>query len=126
MNTLNNTITIEEFFKYVEFLLGEVERHLSGEGDAHKRQLLLRLKSLLVANHLKDVVEGLKMHQVNIPAIHKIEEIDDTLDELHMAELDLPYPEKYFVKEARKRMRSGQISIMILLFGLMGFELVVK
>lgn len=126
MNTIKNTITIEEFFKYVEALAVEVERQLFCEEDAHKRQMLLRLKSLLAANHCKDVVEGLNRRQVNISAIHKIEEIDDTLDELHISELDLPYPDKYFMKEGKKRMRNQQVTMMILLLGLMGYEWVVE
>ena len=102
-----------------------MERQLAGEGDAHKRQLLLWLKSLLVANHFKEVIEGLNKRQVNIPAIHKIEEIDDLLDELHMTDMDLPYPDKFFLKESRKRVRSQQITMMILLLGVMGYEWVI-
>ena len=124
IRTMNSVPTLEEFFKYIENLVDCVERQLLEISNNDTRCTLLRLKALLKANHIKDLIDGLSSQRVNITAFHKIREMDDLLDELYLKDLKLPYPNEYLLRESRKKVREQQITILILIFGLMGFELV--
>lgn len=121
-----DVITVDDVLKYVEYLSDCVEKQCDGEHDANTQSILLRLKKLLAANHVKKVIDGLGKHQVNITAFHKIEEIDNLLDELYLKDLHLPYPDEYFLKENRKQERTCRISLLMILLGLFGFEWVVE
>ena len=121
-----DAITVEDVLKYVEYLSDCVEKQLNEKQDVNTQRILLQLKTLLAANHVKKVIDGLGKHQVNITAFHKIEEIDNLLDEMYLKDMNLPYPNEYFLKESRKQERARRISLLILILGLFGFEWVVE
>ncbi|MBP5487381.1 MAG: hypothetical protein J6Y06_07140 [Bacteroidales bacterium] len=119
-------ITIEGLLKYVESLAKQVEEMLQFSTSAKERELLTRLNFLLKAGYVAKVIDGLTNHKVIIPAIKKIEEMDNILDELYLRELHLSTPEEYFYKELRKKDRAQHMTLLILLWGLFGFEYVLE
>ena len=121
-----NDITIDDFFKYVQFLSDAVENRLSESRNFEEVEKLKQLKALLKTDEIRKVVDGLSKRQVIIPAFRKIEEIDNLLDDLYLKDLRLPSPNEYFIKEERKKERSKHMTMMILLLGLFGFEWVLE
>lgn len=126
MKMNNTTLTVDDFFRYVDYLSECVEELLSKQQDRNTEIVLVRLKQLLKGNHVRQFVDGLTKRQVNIPAYHKIVEIDDSLDELYLRQLALPYPQEVFAKDQRKRERTQRMTVMVLLLGLCGFEWVLE
>lgn len=125
IQTNKTALTIDGLFRYVDYLTGCVEEQHSKQQDGDTGVILACLKKLLKGNHVHKFVDGLAKRQVNIPAYHKIVEIDDSLDELYLKQLALPYPQKVFALDQRKRIRAQRMTLMIILLGLYGFEWVV-
>ena len=125
MQANNSTITIDDLFRYVDYLSECVEYQLSKRQDRETESILFRLKLLLGEGHICKFVDGLTKRKVNIPAYHKIVEIDDSLDELYLKQLALPYPQEVFAKDQRKSERTQRMTMMILVLGLCGFEWVI-
>lgn len=123
---MNCQITVEDVFRYLEFIESKVEEQLSVRQDKQTEELLIRLKTLLKENHVRIFIDGLSKHKVVIPACHKIEEIDNSLDELTFRRVGFLSPEEFLVKEERKKNRAHQMTLMILLLGLFGFEWVME
>ena len=108
-----NDITIDDFFKYVQFLSDAVENRLSESRNFEEVEKLKQLKALLKTDEIRKVVDGLSKRQVIIPVFRKIEEIDNLLDDLYLKDLRLPSPNEYFIKEERKKERSKHMTMMI-------------
>jgi len=114
--------TVEDVLKYINHLADSVEIQLANKPEEQTRAVLLRLLALLKEQPVQKWIESFKKRKVNIPAWHKIVEIDNCLDDLYLKQFEIPFPDDYFLKENRKKERSQYMSLMILLWGLFGFE----
>lgn len=122
MEMLQYPLTIDSVLKYEEELIDSVERQIKLENNPEAKKVLLMLKTLLKGKAVKSFVDLLASRKFSLSSFHKIQEIDDALDELRILHLNLPYPEKRFTIEQGKRFRARRNIMMTLLLGLFGFE----
>lgn len=113
---------IEEFLKYEEDLLAAVEKQIVVESNPRARVLLDCLQITLKSRAIKTFIDSLSARKFSLSSFHKIQEIDDALDELRILNLNLPYPEERFLIEKGKRERSQKYVLLSLLFGLFGIQ----
>lgn len=113
---------IEEFLKYEEDLLAAVEKQIVVESNPRARVLLDCLQITLKSRAIKTFIDSLSARKFSLSSFHKIQEIDDALDELRILNLNLPYPEERFLIEKGKRERAQKYVLFSLLFGLFGIQ----
>jgi len=116
--------TIDDVLKYVEVLVDAVEKQLAANLDPKTKDILLKLQVLLKTNSVKTFVEQLHNRKFSISSFKKIEEIDDTLDELRIMSLQLPYPEECFFIQQRKINRRKENVMTAIICAIFGFNLV--
>lgn len=122
METIQTAPTIDDVLNYEEELLSTVEKQSSIECNPRAKELLLKLQVLLKSRGVRSFVNLLAERKFSLSSLQKIAEIDDTLDELRVMNLDLPYPDKRFLLEQGKTERAKRNMMMTLIFGLFGFE----
>ena len=113
---------IEGFLKYEEDLLAAVEKQIVVESNPRARVLLDCLQITLKSRAIKTFIDSLSARKFSLSSFHKIQEIDDALDELRILNLNLPYPEERFLIEKGKRERAQKYVLLSLLFGLFGIQ----
>ena len=113
---------IEEFLKYEEALLAAAEKQIVVESNPRARVLLDCLQITLKSRAIKTFIDSLSARKFSLSSFHKIQEIDDALDELRILNLNLPYPEERFLIEKGKRERAQKYVLLSLLFGLFGIQ----
>lgn len=69
---------------------------------------------LLKSRVVSSFVDMLAARKFSLSSLQKIQEIDDTLDELRVMNWDLPYPEKRFLLEQGKTERAKRNMMMTL------------
>lgn len=116
--------TIEDLLHYEEFLLDAVEKQVAVEENPRTKAILKTLQILLKSRAVKSFIDLLSQKKFSLSSFQKIQEIDDSLDELRVMSFNLPYPEERFIIDQNKTDRSRRNVMTILLFGLFGFELV--
>ena len=113
---------IEELLKYEEDLLAAVDKQIVVESNPRARVLLDCLQITLKSRAIKTFIDSLSARKFSLSSFHKIQEIDDALDELRILNLNLPYPEERFLIEKGKRERAQKYVLLSLLFGLFGIQ----
>ena len=114
--------TIEDLLRYEEFLLNAVEKQVAVEEDPRTKAILKTLQILLKSRAVKSFIDSLSQKKFSLSYFHKIQEIDDALDELRVMNMNLPYPDEQFVIGQGKLDRTRRNVMMTILFGLFGFE----
>ena len=114
--------TIEDVLKFEEELIGFVENQIEKENNPRSKELLLKLQVLLNSRVVQSFVNLLAVRKFSLSSLQKIKEMDDILDELRIMNLNLPYPDIFFLLEQGKEEREKRSLMMTLIFGLMGFE----
>lgn len=114
--------TIEEVLQYEVFLLEAVEKQVDLEFNPRVKAILQHLKVLLKSRSVKLFIDLLSIKKFSLSAFKTIQEIDDSLDELRIMNLNLPYPEERFLIEQGKADRKRENMLKILIMGLFGFE----
>ena len=113
---------IEDLSKYEEDLLEAVEKQIIVERNPRARVLLDYLQIALKSKAIKTFIDSLSARKFSLSSFHKIQEIDDALDELRILNLNMPYPEERFLIEKGKRERAQKYVLLSLLFGLFGIQ----
>ncbi len=114
--------TIEDLLQYEEFLLSAVEKQVLAEVNPRAKAILHSLQVLLKSRAVKAFIDLLSQKKFSLSSFQKIQEIDDSLDELRVMSFNLPYPEERFIIDQNKTDRNRRNVMTILLFGLFGFE----
>ncbi len=114
--------TIDDLLHYEEFLLDAVEKQVAIEENPRAKTILRTLQILLKSRAVKSFIDSLSQKKFSLSYFHKIQEIDDALDELRVMNMNLPYPEEQFVIDQGKLDRTRRNVMMTILFGLFGFE----
>ena len=114
--------TIEDLLRYEEFLLNAVEKQVAVEENPRAKAILKTLHLLLKSRAVKSFIDLLSQKKFSLSCFHKIQEIDDALDELRVMNMNLPYPDEQFVIGQGKLDRNRRNVMMTILFGLFGFE----
>lgn len=115
-------LSIEDLLKYEEDLLDSVDKQIVVESNPRARILLASLQVALKSRAIKTFIDSLSARRFSLSSFHKIQELDDALDELRILNLNLPYLEERFLIEKRKTERSQKYVLMSLLFGLFGIQ----
>ena len=118
----NYSCSLNNVKKYLETLRDSVELLLSSGPNPNDLDLLLRLKVMLKSDAVPVFMDNLTCRKLNLPALRKIQEIDDALDELYIRGCKLAYPDESLLIKTRKNERTQRITVLILLLGLLGFE----
>ncbi len=114
--------TIEDVLKYEEELIVFVENQIDKDNNPRSKELLLKLQVLLNSRVVQSFVNLLAVRKFSLSSLQKIKEMDDILDELRIMNLNLPYPDNFFLLEQGKEERAKRSMMMTLIFGLLGFE----
>lgn len=114
--------TIEDVLKYEEELIEFVENQIDKENNPRTKELLLKLQVLLNSRVVQSFVNLLAVRKFSLSSLQKIKEMDGILDELRIMNLNLPYPDIFFLLEQGKDEREKRSLMMTLIFRLMGFE----
>jgi len=119
---IQNTPTLEDILRYEELLIDAVEKHINSDNNPNSKNTLLKLQVLLKSRAVKTFVDQLGEKKFSLKSFRKIQEIDDTLDQLRIMSLNLPYPQEYFLHEQGKDKRARRNTLMAIFLGLMGYE----
>ena len=114
--------TIDDILRYEETLIDGVEKEFDSNQNPKDKAILLKLQVLLKSRAVKTFVDHLKDRKFSLSSFKKIQEIDDALDELRVMNLQLPYPEYYFVLEQGKANRVHRNTLLALFCALFGYE----
>lgn len=117
-----NNITVNQFLEYIQFLVASVDKQLETEDNPSVKILLSKLHTLLKSDAISKLLNSLSRHKVNVSAWKEVAEIGDSLDELHIMRLKLPYPNEHFALNRKKQENAQRTALSLLILGLCGFE----
>ena len=117
-----NTPTLDDVLRYEEELIDAVEKHINSDNSLNDKDILLKLQVLLKSRSVKTFVDQLGEKKFSLASFKNIQEIDDTLDQLRVKSLNLPYPQEYFLLQQGKDNRAHRNTLIAILLGLMGYE----
>ena len=119
---IQNKPTLEDLLEYEELLIDAVEKHINIDNNPNSKDTLLILQGLLKSRAVKTFVDQLGEKKFSLKSFKKIQEIDDILDQLRIMNLNLPYPQEYFLLQQGKDKRARRNTLMAIFLGLMGYE----